>query len=238
MANGRSQIDLGFAEFAAQLVAELHEAVLAAQAGQDDRRSELASLAALRPEQFARRFVTEPDVDAELARLFSGRGAKGLGVRAGMRYAAATARKAETPPIQTRLGIRLGRTDLRVRAGRTELTEAGVKTIREAVRLRLSEARLRPLRQMATQGMPRVLVDSGHVNVKLNFRLVDLDKFGARGGKDAAIVALKPLAGVAGGKDTGALKSLRLVVRQVNGQTPPASAASGTGELELTFKTA
>jgi hypothetical protein len=242
MANGRSQIDLGFAEFAAQLVAELHEAVLAAQAGQDDRRTELASLATMRAEQFARRYITDDEIDSELARLFPGRGAKGHRIRAGLRYAAVTARKPEAPPIQTRLGIRLGRPDLRSRSGRrVELTAAGVKTIRDAVRLRLSEARLRPLRQMATQGMPRVVVDSGHVNVKLNFRLVDLDKMGVRNGKDAAVVSLKPLAGMtSAGKDGSPLRRLRLVVRQVNNQTtpsPPTTAASGIGELELIFKT-
>jgi hypothetical protein len=239
MANGRPQIELGFAEFAAQLVAELHEAVLTAQAGQDDRRTELAGLAGMRPEQFARRFVSEDDVDAELTRLYPGRG-KGHRIRAGMRYVAATTKKAETPAIQTVLGIRLGAADLRTRSGRrTELTPAGVKTIRDAVRRRLAETRLRPLRQMASQGMPRVVVDSGHVNVKLNFRLVDLNKLGARNGKDVTLIALKPLPGAAS-KEDNPLKQLRLVVRQVNSQTtpsPPPESASGIGELDLTFKT-
>ena len=133
-----------------------------------------------------------------------------------------------------------GAQNLRTRSGRrVELTANGVKAIRDAVRLRLSEARLRPLRQMANQGMPRVVVDSGHVNVKLSFRLVDLDKLGARNGKDAEI-ALKPLAGITADKDGSPLPRLRLVVRQVNSQTtpsPPTTAASGIGELELTFKT-
>lgn len=236
----RTPVDLGFAEFAAQLVAELHEAVLAAQAGQDERRIELAALATMRPDQFARRFVSDVEIDGELARLFPGRGGKGHRIRAGMRYAAATARKTETPPIQTQLSIRLGRTDLRNRSGRrTDLTAAGVKTIRDAVRLRLAGERLKPLRQMASQGMPRVVVDSGHVNVKLIFRLVDLDRLGARSGRDAEI-ALRPLAGMAASKDGHPQARLRLVVRQVNSQTtpsPPTTAASGIGELELTFKT-
>jgi hypothetical protein len=240
MANGRTPIDLGFAEFAAQLVAELHEAVLTAQAGQDDRRAELTGLATMRAEQFARRFITDQELDAELARLFPGPGGKGHRIRAGLRYAPATAKKPETPPIQAQLAIRLGPTDLRTRRGRRiELTASGVKTVSDAVRLRLAEARLRPLRQMANQGMPRVVVDSGHVNVKLSFRLVDLDKLGARGGKDAEIV-LKPLAGATVGKDGSPLPRLRLVVRQVNSQTmpsPPTTTASGIGELELTFKT-
>ena len=91
------------------------------------------------------------------------------------------------------------------------------------------------LRQTVTQGLPRVVVDSGHVNVKLSFRLVDLDQFGAR--PNGVIVHLKSLIGSAG-KDTR-LKRLRLIVRQVNEDTTPTapSAASGIGELDLTFKT-
>lgn len=236
----RKPVDLGFAEFAAQLVAELHEAVLSAQADQDQRRTELAGLAAMQPGPFARRFVADAEIDAELARLFPGRGGKGHRIRAGLRYDAATPRRAEAPPIQTRLGIRLERADLQRRGKqRVELTAAGVKTVREAVRLRIAEERLKPLRQMASQGMPRVLVDSGHVNVKLSFRLVDLDRLGARGGREAEI-PLKPLFVSAAGDSAAAGPRMRLVVRQVNGQTapaPPPQTASGIGELQLTFKT-
>ena len=87
--------------------------------------------------------------------------------------------------------------------------------------------------------MPRVVVDSGDINVKLSFRLVDLDKLGARTGKDAEI-PLKPLASTIASKDGSPQPRLRLVVRQVNSQTtpsPPTTAASGIGEFELTFKT-
>ena len=172
-------------------------------------------------------------------RLFPGRGGKGHRIRTGLRYDAATPRRAETPPIQTRLGIRLARADLQSRGKqRVELTAAGVKTIREAARLRLAEERLKPLRQMASQGMPRVLVDSGHVNVKLNFRLVDLNKL-AKGGKETEN-PLKPLFAAAQGNSAAPQPRMRLVVRQVNGQTtpvPPSQTASGIGELPLTFKT-
>ena len=48
-----------------------------------------------------------------------------------------------------------------------------------------------------------------------------------------------PLAPLAGGKGGDRLSRLRLIVRQVNDQTAPATpdAASGIGELDLTFKT-
>lgn len=237
MANGRTPIDLGFAEFAAQLVAELQEAVLIAQAGQDDRRAELADLAVVGAAQFARRFVTNEQIDAELTRLFPAAGGKGHRIHVGLRYRPASATRPETPPLQAKLGIRFAPRDLRaIGRGRAALTQNGVKTVREAVRLRLAETRLRALRQMAAQGIPRVVVDSGRVNVKLRFRLVDLDKIGAQKSTDGAVVPLAPLAG---GKGSNPLSRLRLVVRQVSEQTAPAppDAASGIGELDLTFKT-
>jgi hypothetical protein len=70
MANGRKPVDLGFAEFAAQVVAELHEGLLVAQNEQESRRAKLAELSALALEEFARRFITNEQVEAELVRLF------------------------------------------------------------------------------------------------------------------------------------------------------------------------
>ena len=237
MANGRTPVDLGFAEFATQLVAELQEAVVAAQAEQDGRRAELAELASVGAEQFAQRFVANEQVDAELTRLFPAAGGKGHLIKPGLRYRPAAAGVAEQPPLQGKLGMRFGARDLKTSGkGRAELTPAAVKTVREAVRLRLAEARLKVLRQTAAQGLPRVVVDSGRVNVKLSFRLVDLDQSGAQKAKDGTVIPLKPLAG---GKGTERLSRLRLVVRQVNEQTVPAApdAASGIGEFDLTFKT-
>ena len=234
MANGRTPIDLGFAEFAAQLLAELQEGVNFAQSEQETRRSALVERAAMTASQFARRFVTDEDVDADLARLFPGAGKKGTAVAAGRSYRAASAKRVESPAIESKLRIKLGARDLHTRGSRATLTARGVASVREAVRLRLSEARLKALRQTVTQGLPRVVVDSGRVNVKLSFRLVDLNKFAA--GPNAAIVPLK-LTDAAGKGDR--VKPLRLVVRQVNDDTAPAvaSGSSGIGELDLTFKT-
>jgi hypothetical protein len=107
--------------------------------------------------------------------------------------------------------------------------------VREAVRLRLADARLKALRQAVTHGLPRVVVDSGRVNVKLSFRLIDLDKIGAR--PNGTVVPLKPIVSRAGAPTQ--LTRLRLIVRQVNEDTAltTSSAASGIGELDLTFKT-
>ena len=156
-------------------------------------------------------------------------------ISAGHSYRAAGAKQAETPAVESKLRIKLSPRDLRKRGGRLAFTARGVATVREAVRLQLAEAQLKALRQTASQGVPRVVVDSGRINVKLTFRLVDLDKLGTR--PNGAIVPLKPLVGSAGKGDQ--LTRLRLIVRQVNEDTAPAAptAASGIGELDLTFKT-
>jgi len=237
MAAGRKPVDLGFAEFAAQLVSELHEALLFAQDEQETRRAKLADFAALPLDQFARRFVTNEQVDAELVRLFpAGRGTAHA-IRSGAAYTPAAGKRAEAPAIQAKLGLRLAPRDLKLRAKRAELAATGVKTIRDAVRARLAEARLKTLRQAATTGMPRLVIDSGRVNVKLSFRLADLEQTGARPTKSGFAVPLTNLATLAA---AGSGKPrYRLLVRQVNEETMPVPPTDGTGigELDLTFKT-
>ena len=78
MANGRKPVDLGFAEFAAQVVAELHEGLLVAQNEQESRRAKLAELSSVPLEEFARRFITNEQLEAELARLFRGSRGKAI----------------------------------------------------------------------------------------------------------------------------------------------------------------
>ena len=237
MPNGRKPVDLGFAEFAAQVVAELHEGLLVAQNEQESRRAKLAELSSLPLEEFARRFITNEQVEAELIRLFpAGRG-KAHRIRVGASYVAKTAKHAESPAIQSKLGIQLTPQDLRVRGGRTQLTAKGVKNIREALRMRLAEPRLKTLRQAATQGIPRLVLDSGRVNVKLTFRLVELEKVGVRRARGSLIVPLDTLVNIL--KAESPHPRYQLMVRQVNEQTTSVSPteSSGIGELDLTLKT-
>ena len=117
-----------------ELVAELHEAVLTAQAGQDDRRTELAGLATMRAEQFARRFVADDEIDAE-SRVFSrGRGGKGHRIRAGLPRCRGDRPQGGDAADPNRLGIRLGAPSCaREAPGGSSWTASGVKAIRDAV---------------------------------------------------------------------------------------------------------
>lgn len=236
MANGRKPLDLGFAEFAAQVVAELHEGLLVAQNEQESRRAKLAELSSLPLEEFARRFITNEQVDAELVRLFPARRGKAHRIRVGGNYVAKTAKHAESPPIQFKLGIQLTPQDLRARGGRIQLTQKGVKSIREALRMRLADPRFKTLRQAATQGIPRLALDSGRVNVKLIFRLEELEKVGARRARGSVVVPLNTLVNML--KAESPRSRYQLMVRQVNEQTTPSpTETSGIGELDLTLKT-
>jgi hypothetical protein len=236
MANGRKPVDLGFAEFAAQVVAELHEGLLVAQNEQESRRAKLVELSSLPVEEFARRFITNEQVEAELVRLFPARGGKAHRIKLGAIYMPKTAKHAESPAIQSKLGIQLTQQDLRVRGGRTHLSQKGVKSIREALRTRLAEPRFKTLRQAATQGIPRLVLDSGRVNVKLIFRLEELEKVGVRRAKGNAIVPLNTLVNILKAESPG--PRYQLIVRQVNEQTTPSpTQSSGIGELDLTLKT-
>ena len=96
MPNGRKPVDLGFAEFAAQVVAELHEGLLVAQNEQESRRAKLAELSSLPLEEFARRFITNEQVEAELIRLFPAGRRKAHRIRVGASYVTKTAKHALT----------------------------------------------------------------------------------------------------------------------------------------------
>ena len=93
--------------------------------------------------------------------------------------------------------------------------------------MRLAEPRFKTLRQTATQGIPRLVLDSGRVNVKLMFRIEELEKVGARRAKSSAIVPLNTLVKIL--KAQGPRPRYQLMVRQVNQQTTPLPRQSPAG---------
>jgi hypothetical protein len=218
----------------------VHEAVLAAQAHQDDRRAQISELASMPVESFARMFITRDQVEAELVRLFPARGGNTHSIRAGMNYRPQLGARPEMPAFQAKLGLRLSSKELRRRDGeRFELTSAGEKIVREAVRARMAETQIKTLRQATSQGLPRVVVDSGRVNVKLAFNLVEADKLASRRRGNTLVLSLSALSKLADTRDADRMPRLRVVVRPVDnaaeGDAPNATA--GIGELDLTLKT-
>ena len=74
------------------------------------------------------------------------------------------------------------------------------------------------------------------MNVKLIFRLQELEKVGVRRAKGSVIVPLNTLVNIL--KAESPRPRYQLMVRQVNEQTSPSpTESSGIGELDLTLKT-
>ena len=248
-------VTLGFAEFAAQLVSEVFEAVALAQMEQQARAAEIAATASLAPAEFAERFVTAAQVDAELAQLFPTAVEKQIhAIFAGAPYTPAEKTIEESPPVLALLGIQLERSDYTVRRGEVTppviLNGNGVQRIREAMRLRLASDRLLALRELVAQGIPRVLVDAGRVNAKLTFQVTQVtetDDAPQPGRNPLLNPKLRPLGSLTSGM-TGQfgrtvippeLRNVRLAVNQVSDRAPQTTTAETDiyGEVEITFKT-
>lgn len=230
MAPERPPIELGFAEFVSQLVAETHQAVNAAQAEQARRHDDLVKAARLPLEEFARRFVPEATVERELRCLFPPRRpGRPHGLVPGVRVVLRRGDRADL--VAGALGLPVEGTPERKRAATrgVRLTRRDVAKIRTAVRERLAGAQLAALKESVARGMPRVLVDSGRITAKLTFRLQDVSRSGGDTRRRLTI-PLTPL--------PGAARALRLVVRQVDPAQVVGSEAAAVGEVEITFKTA
>ena len=124
--------DMGFAEFTAKLIQETFEAVLTAQADQEQRQAQFAEMAALSIEEFAARFISDSEVDAELARLFpTETPSQPHAIFPGGRYQPLLRDIPESPAIKEVLGAELVRSDFRVTRRRhiTTLKREGVEKV-------------------------------------------------------------------------------------------------------------
>jgi hypothetical protein len=168
MADIRIPVDLGFTEFVSQLVREVLHAVIASQLDQDQHRADLLVAASLDVDDFASAHVTDAHVDARLAELFPPTGDdRPHDAASGTPYRPATERTPEHPPFEATLGVRLVASDVSVDSGK--LRASGARRLREAARTSLAERHLRATRELAADGVPRVLVDGGRVNARITF---------------------------------------------------------------------
>ena len=223
-------LDLGFAEFVAKLISEVVDAVAASQLEQERRQAELAAAARLDAEEFAERYVTDAEVDAELARHFPAAAGPAHSIVPG----------APVPPavLLEALDVELvpKRDFAKPARGAPRLEDPGVEKLREAVRRQIAEERLAALRELIARGVARVLVDSGRVNAKLTFQVVTIEEAEA---EPSLAAPLRPIGLLTGTPERLTLPDVRLVVRQADERSPQASTiqANVYGEVEVTFKT-
>lgn len=168
-------VSLGFSEFIAKLISDTFDAVIVSMAEQEEKLSELMRLATS-PEEFAQAAITDDEVDELLAVLFPGDETHQSLVYPGALYQPLGVETLESPPLEKLLGIDLKvRSDYIRKAGEKvfKLTSQGVEKIRVAARAKLAVNRLAALREIVRRGTPRLVVDTGRINAKLTFQVLE-----------------------------------------------------------------
>jgi hypothetical protein len=249
-------IEMGFAEFTAKLISETFDAIIVSQAAQEEKTEEMLELVNMPLDVFAEHAVTDLEVEEALRRLFPGGDEEHAhAVFVGAPYQPPTEQTSESPPFTRFLDVTFDEGDLE---GGETLTEAGVAKIYAATRQRLAGARYRALQQIVTQGVPRVLVDSGRIRAKLTFQVVQIEEEeeaeepeSEPAGPTAPPLTALPLSGVQRvvgisplERFTGLTRpftapNIRLSVRQADDKAPQTSQLKADifSEVEITFKT-
>ena len=245
-------IEMGFAEFTAKLISETFDAIIVSQAAQEEKAEEMLELVNLPLDAFAEHAVTDVEVEEALRRLFPATDAEhGHAVFVGSAYQPPREQAPESPPYTRFLDVTFQKEDLR--DGKA-LTKSGVAKIYAAARRRLASARYRALEQIVSQGVPRVLVDSGRIRAKLTFQVVQLEEEPTEPEAESPtpptlaapslsgiqrIVGVTPLERFTGLTRPFTEPNVRLSVRQADGTAPQTSQLKADifSEVEITFKT-
>ncbi len=217
--------ELGFAEFAASLISETLNAIVTSILTQEKQAAELERQALLAPEDYANENLTVDMVRSEVLRLFPSTtgAADKSSVDAGEPYSRGKEGE-ETPAIYSKVGYRIGKTDLTVTQGKATFNSTGYTHICEATKLALARQHLAVLKTVIARGIPRVIVDNGHISSKLTLRLEE--------GTTA------PAANTTGSR-IAAAGMRKLIAQPVNPNHPEflTLKTDVLGEVEITFKT-
>ncbi len=157
-------------EVISKLVEDSASGVQAAEAEVEKRKVELAELLKKPPEEL----VEEEEVDDFLRNIFPDpRNPKETAIRPGVPYFSPTIERyrrfEEFPPIERVLGIRLTEKDLTRENDRMLLTKRAVKKVRDAVKQMVGRKRKLTLKRLMEQGIPRPVVETVDLEVKLAF---------------------------------------------------------------------
>lgn len=221
-------IEVGFAEFTAQLISETFQAVISSMVQQEKEVRDTERLIALGLEDFARLFISEDTLRAEIIRLFPSKEGKDTesSIDPGSIYVPQVNGQAEDPPIFIIASYRVTKDDVKKdrETGKLRITEDGYGHIKENVRLMLAASYKEIIATMLQKGMPRVLVDHGKINTKLSFYLTE-GKEGVKPKPSMSFISKSTLP--------------RLTVRPVSNRTPEflTLTVNVIGEVEITFKT-
>jgi hypothetical protein len=216
--------EIGFAEFASTLISETLNAVVTSILTQEKQAAELEQQALLSADEYAKENLTDELVRAEILKLFpssTGQADKSS-VDQGEPYISGK-ETVESPPISKKIGYKIAKGDLTYVQGKLVITQAGYAHIYVAARQALAIQHLHVLKTVVTRGIPRVVVDNGHVTAKLMLRF----ESNSTSPQETTGTKISPL-GVR-----------KLFAQPVNVNRPEflTLKADVLGEVEITFKT-
>jgi hypothetical protein len=224
-------VELDFAEFASTLISETLNAVITSMLTQEKQVAELEQQVLLSPEQYAKEYLPDELVRAEILRFFpsnSGREEQSS-VDIGEPYTT-NGENDESPMINKKTGYTIIPQDLDTIAtnnkiSQTVINQTGYGHIYAAVRLTLASQHLAVFRQIVKRGIPRVYVTEGHIKSKLTLRF-----------EDQMSSNTTPLTA---GPKIASLGIRRLFVQPVNATKPEILTLNADilSEIEVTFKT-
>lgn len=186
--------ELGFAEFVAKLISDTFDAIFASQVDQKNKMAELYALLDMEREAFIDLCLTDDalldQLDNQLQDLFGDNSEIGHLVQEGSVYQPETENVAEFPAYKELLNVTLVKqVDYKEKAPTQPhlrepikqqpktsprkhifvLLPAGVNKIKRAVMAKIGEHQRSSIASMMSDGIPRLVVDSGKINAKLTF---------------------------------------------------------------------
>lgn len=223
--------EMGFAEFTGQLISETFQAVVRSLVQQEKEVRDMEQIAALEPADFARLYITEDMLRAEIVRLFPSKEGKETesSIDPGSPYTLQDEKQAEDPPVFILTGYRITGKDLEKdrETGNLKISKVGYAHIKEIIQSMLAAGCRDTLLLMFQRGVPRVMVDHGKINTKLSFYLTNVMEKGEETKSKLPVAFIsKPFLP-------------RLTVKPVSNRTPEflTLKVDVIGEVEITFKT-
>ncbi len=253
--------ELGFAEFVAKLISDTFDAILSSQVDQKNKMAELYTLLSMEQEAFIDLCMEDKglldQLHEQLQDLFDDNSEIGHLVQEGSAYQPKTKSTTELPAYKELLNVTLlEKVDYTpppaqqkpASKARFVLLPAGVNKIKRAIMTGIGEQQRAAIDSMMTDGIPRLVVDSGKINAKLTFatELFDDDKKSEGSSTPDKSVVQRPLqrriatsSRFIGAVDTKRLMNSRLIVNPASSKAPQdaQSKANIYSEVEIHFKT-
>lgn len=179
MSDAQMPVDIGLKEFVSTLIDSVFESVLSARHGQEQQLAELDAALSIPEQDYAVGYVRDEDVEALLCEWFPAPDAPNSHrVIAGMNltWDPKTPGRIVLNDLHGNVEIALSSPDYTgAKKDNTSegvsLTQAGVSHIYDAARLRIARRQRASMQQVRAQGIPRIVIDAGKINAKLQFML-------------------------------------------------------------------